>query len=247
VSIESPADLEGVRAAGRVVAETIEAMRERVAPGVTTLELDEAAGEVFRRHGAVSAPRLVYGFPGETCICVDDEAVHGIPGRRVLRKGQLVTLDVTAELDGYVADAAVTVPVGEPSPEAAALLEAADAALARGIEAAQAGRPVRAIGRAVEAEASRRGFSVLRELTGHGVGRTIHEPPTVPNWDDPAAFEPLTEGLVLTIEPILAAGGGRVAACADGWTIRTADGSLAAHAEHTILITPTGARILTAA
>src|SRR4051812_32676054 len=247
MSIESPADLDGLRAAGRVVAEALAAMRDRVAPGVTTAELDEAAGEVFARHGALSAPRRVYGFPGETCISVDDEAVHRIPGGRVLREGQLVTLDVTAELDGYVADAAVTVPVGQASPRARALLEAADAALAQGIAAAQAGRPVRAIGRAVEAEAARRGFSVLRELAGHGVGRTIHEPPTVPNWDDPAAGEALTDGLVLTIEPILADGTGRIVAGADGWTVRTADGSLAAHFEHTVLITPTGARILTAA
>jgi methionyl aminopeptidase len=247
VSIETQEDVDGLAAVGQVVATTLAAMQERVRPGVTTGELDAVAGAVFSRHGAVSAPRLTYGFPGETCISIDDEAVHGIPGARALRVGQLVTLDVTAELEGYVADAAVTVPVGAPSPRAAALLEAARAALECGIEAARIGRPVRAIGRAVEAEAERRGFTVLRELTGHGVGRAIHEPPAVPNWDDPAATEPLTPGLVLTIEPILADGEHRVVSTGDGWTVATAAGSLSAHFEHTVVITPAGARILTAA
>jgi methionyl aminopeptidase len=218
---------------GAVVRETIDAMRAAVRQGVTTAEIDRVAAEVVARHGARSAPQLTYDFPGVTCICVGDEAVHGIPGDRALAEGELVTLDVTLELGGYMADAAQTVVVGGGESR---LVDAAEAALRRALQAARAGVPVSEIGATVQRIVEARGFQVLHELTGHGIGRTIHEPPTVPNVPVPGHDEVLTEGLVMTIEPIIAAGTSEVVHRDDGWTIATADGSEAAHAEHTIVI-----------
>ena len=192
-------------------------------PGVTTAELDHAAERVFRRHGARSGPQLDYGFPGTICISVDAEAVHGIPGPRRLRSGQLVKLDVTAELDGFYADACVTVPVGDVGPRPRRLIAAAQAALRRGIAAATAGAPLNAIGAAVEHVVVGRGFSVCSQLTGHGIGRRIHEPPEVPSVFVAGAHAPLTAGLVITVEPIVSAGGADVAGMPDGWTVRTVD------------------------
>lgn len=231
------AELDGLRAAGAVVAETIAAMRAAVAPGVTTAELDAVAARTFARHGARSGPQLDYSFPGATCLSVNDQAVHGIPGGRALRSGDLVKLDVTVELNGYYADACRTAVVGEPAPAAAALVRAADEALERGMAAASAGAPLNAIGGAVEKSVNAAGFAICEELSGHGIGRRIHEPPDVPNFFEPEYDQPLAEGLVLTIEPIIAAGDGEVAETDDGWTVVTADGSLSAHAEHTLVIT----------
>jgi methionyl aminopeptidase len=244
VSIDSPAELAALRAAGRVVAETIRELARRVRPGVTTRDLDEVAARVFAAHGARSGPRLDYDFPGTVCLSIDDEAVHGIPGPRRLRDGQLIKLDVTAELDGFYADACRTVAVGKVRPREQRLVAAAQSALRRGLEAATAGANVGTIGAAVEAEVTKRGFSVCAELTGHGIGRRIHEPPDVPNvaWDGPA----LTDGLVITVEPIIAAGAGDVYVDDDGWTVRTEDGSPSAHAEHTIVVTDGAPILLTA-
>jgi methionyl aminopeptidase len=244
VSIDDPDELAALRAAGRVVAEAIREMARRVRPGVTTGDLDEVAAQVFARHGARSGPQLDYDFPGTVCISVDDECVHGIPGRRRLKDGQLCKLDVTAELDGFYADACRTVPVGTVKPREQRLSAAAQSALRRGLAAARTGNNVGAIGAAVQAEVERRGFSVCAELTGHGIGRRIHEAPDVPNigWDGPE----LTNGLVITVEPIIAAGAGEVYVDDDGWTIRTEDGSASAHFEHTIVVTD-GAPILVTA
>jgi methionyl aminopeptidase len=236
MSIESPEDLEGLKAAGRVVALAIEAMRSEVNPGVTTLELDQIGAAVFQVHGARSAPHLTYGFPGVNCISVNDEAVHGVPRDRRLEDGDLVTLDVTAELNGYVADAAVTVPVGAAQPQALALCRCSEQALSLAISAARAGSETRRIGHLVEREVERNGFRVLRELTGHGIGRTIHEPPIVPNFDSRLANSRLSPGLVITIEPIISASTRRTRAALDQWTILTADGSLSAHFEHTVIV-----------
>jgi methionyl aminopeptidase len=247
VSIGSPEELAAMRAAGHAVALTLQAMREAVRPGVTTKQLDQVAERQLRALGARSAPSLVYDFPGWTCISVNDEAVHGIPGDRVLLAGDLVTLDVTAELDGFMADAAITVPVAEVDDESARLCACAADALQRGIAAARAGSPVSEIGRAVEAEVERQGFRVLRELTGHGIGRTIHEPPTVHNHEAPGQTAVLDEGAVITIEPIISTTTRSARMLADGWTVATADGSRAAHAEHTIAVFHDGAVVLTAA
>jgi methionyl aminopeptidase len=247
MSIETAEDLEALRRVGRVVAETIAAARKRVRPGMTTAELDEIGEEIFARRGARSAPRDRYGFPGCLCLSVNDEAVHGIPGERVLRAGDLVKVDVTAELDGYVADACESIAVGPVDRPTERLRATAEAALRRGIAVATAGARLRDVGAAVERVVEARGFSVLRELQGHGVGRAIHEPPDVPSWGAPWATGRLSEGLVMTIEPIIGAGGREVVDGGDGWTIRTRDGARSAHAEHTIVITRGQPLVLTAA
>jgi methionyl aminopeptidase len=247
VSITGPEELEGMRAAGAVVRLMIEAMRQAVRPGVTTAELDEVGAGVMQQHGAKSAPAMVYNFPGTNCISVNEEAVHGIPGARALREGDLVKLDVTVEKDGFMADAAVTVPVGSVSEENQKLIACAERAFAKAMLVARAGFRVSEIGRVVEREVRRNGFSVIRDLGGHGIGRTIHEPPRVPNFPDPEARQILTEGLVITVEPIIAAGSGRTFVAADGWTVRTADGRPSAHYEHTLVITKGEPVLLTAA
>ncbi|HYV16732.1 MAG TPA: type I methionyl aminopeptidase [Conexibacter sp.] len=236
MSIDSPADLDGLRRAGAVVATTLRELRRLVRAGITTAELDAHAARIFARHGARSGPQLDYRFPGAICISINDEVVHGIPGSRRLRDGDLVKLDVTAELDGYYADACVSVPVGRPQPASARLCAAAQAALQKGIAAARAERPVNAIGVAVQAEVERRGFTVLHELTGHGIGRRIHEQPSVQNVADPTDDQLLTDGLVITIEPIIAAGDSEVRPLDDGWTLVTEGGSRSAHVEHTIVV-----------
>lgn len=248
MSIDDEDDMLGMRAAGRVVRETLEAMRLAVAPGVSTAQLDAIAGRVMREHGGRSAPRLVYDFPGETCISVNDEIVHGIPSkRRTLRSGDLVKLDVTTELNGYMADAAITVGVGRISPLAERLLACTQHALECALREVRPGRRAFEVGGVVEREANRQGFSVVRALQGHGIGRTIHEEPMMPNWADPAARGLLREGLVITVEPILAAGSGNSFEGEDGWTILTADGTLSAHFEHTLVVTKNGPILLTAA
>src|SRR5437764_6704042 len=179
MSIESDDDLEGLRRAGRVVALAIEEMRRRTRPGLTTKELDNVGAAVFRRFGARSAPQLTYGFPGVNCISLNDETVHGVPSaKRVIRRGDLVKIDVTAELDGYMADAAVTVEAGSFTPDRQRLIRTAAVALRHGLRAACAGSPINAIGYAVSREVQRRGFNVIPELGGHGIGRTIHEAPS---------------------------------------------------------------------
>src|SRR3984885_13975747 len=247
MSINGPEDLVGMRAAGSVVRLMLEAMKSEVRPGITTAELDEVGAGVMRRHGAQSAPALGYGFPGVNCISVNDEAVHGIPGKRALQPGDLVKLDVTVEKDGFMADAAVTVPVGEVTQERRNLVACAERAFAKAMLVARAGFRVWEIGRAVEREVRRCGFSVIRELAGHGIGRTIHEEPRVPNYPEAWANQILTEGLVITVEPIIAAGSGRTFVAPDQWTIVTADHRPSAHYEHTLVITKGAPMLLTAA
>jgi methionyl aminopeptidase len=245
MSVNSPDELRALQAAGRVVAATIRAMRRAVRPGITTAELDAIARREFARAGARSGPQLDYGFPGVTCISVNDEAVHGIPGPRRLRRGDLVKLDVTAELDGFYADACRTVVVGEGRPQAVRLVRAAEHALARALKVATTGSPLNAIGATVQRTAHERGFSICDGLMGHGIGRRIHEAPDVPNEYEPSLGAPLTDGLVITIEPLLAAGGPAVRLGRDGWTVRTGDASWSAHAEHTIVVREGAPLVLT--
>jgi methionyl aminopeptidase len=247
VSINGPDELEGMQAAGAVVHLMLEAMRKEVRAGITTAELDELGAGVMRQHGAQSAPALVYQFPGVSCISLNDEAVHGIPGPRALQDGDLVKLDVTIEKDGFMADAALTVPVGEVTEERQNLIACAERAFAKAMLVARAGFRVWEIGRAVEREVRRSGFAVIRELSGHGIGRTIHEAPRVPNYPDTRDNQVLTEGLVITVEPIIAAGSGKVFVAPDKWTMITADHGASAHYEHTIVITKGAPMLLTAA
>ena len=247
MTIESDKDLAGLRRAGRVVALAIEEMKASLEPGMTTAELDAVGAGVYERYGARSAPQVVYGFPGVNLISVNDEAVHGVPGGRIIEGGDLVKIDVTAEVGGYVADAAVTVALPQGPRVHEELRDCAAQAYARAASVARAGRPVNKVGRVVETTVRRRGFAVLAGLGGHGVGRSIHEPPTIPNQFDRRLDSRLTEGLVVTIEPIIAAGSDRTIEGPDGWTIRTADGKPAAHYEHTIVITKGSPIVLTAA
>ena len=247
MSITGPEELEGLRAAGAVVRQVLEAMKREVRAGVTTAELDEVGAEVMRREGAQSAPALVYKFPGANCISLNEEAVHGIPGARALQEGDLVKLDVTVNKEGFMADAAITVPVGEVSLERKLLMACAERAFTKAMLVARAGFRVFEIGRVIEREVRRNGFSVIRDLGGHGIGRTIHEEPRVPNYPDPMATQVLTEGLVITVEPIIAAGSGRTVTAPDGWTVVTADHQASAHYEHTLVITKGAPMLLTAA
>ncbi len=245
--IESEEDLLGMKAAGAVVRDTLAAMRAAVAPGVTTAELDRIAAEVMAKAGARSAPQLVYDFPGATCISVNDEIVHGIPSpKRRLAEGDLVKLDVTVELNGYMADACVSVGVGRISEGSKRLIECAQQAFKKGLRAIRHGARVIDVGRVVEDEVTAKGYSVVRPLQGHGIGRTIHEEPMMPNWPDPTAKGWLTDGLVVTLEPIIAAGEGDIIEDDDGWTVRTKDHSLSAHHEHTLVVTKGAPLILTA-
>src|SRR5215471_10450132 len=246
MSIRSQRDFEKLRVIGRIVRQVLDRTAAAVRPGITTGELDLIGARVLAGHGAESAPPKVYGFPGTLCISVNDEAIHGIPGDRTICAGDLVKLDLVAEKDGYFADAAVTVTAGEPGPLASALIRCAETAFRLACQVARIGNRVYDIGRAVEGETRRCGFHVMRELCGHGVGRTIHEAPSVPNYCDARHRARLTEGLVITIEPIVAAGTGRGELQPDRWTIRTADRSWSSHYEHTVVITKGAPVLLTA-
>ncbi|MGC2814974.1 MAG: type I methionyl aminopeptidase [Candidatus Acidiferrum sp.] len=247
MSINSPDQFEKLRACGLIVAKALRAMAVAVRAGVTTAELSEIGSRVLSDNGAQSSPPLVYNFPGDVCISVNDEVVHGIPGPRVIQAGDLVKLDLTAVKDGYHTDSAVTIQVPPAQEKSRELAHCAERAFRQALAAARIGNRTKDIGRAVEREVRRRGFHVVREVGGHGVGRTIHESPSVPNFADPTARHLLTEGLVITIEPIIAAGTGNVSLDRDGWTVRTADRSLSAHYEHTIVITKGEPILLTAA
>ena len=246
MSIETPEELERLQAAGRVVAATIREMRRAAVPGTSTIALDRIAAAVFSAAGARSGPQLDYNFPGVCCLSINDEAVHGIPGQRRLRDGDLVKLDVTAELNGYYADACVTVGVGKIRARDQQLIATAKRALSDALGVARAGTPLNQIGATVERTVTKAGHAVCAELMGHGIGRRIHEPPNVPNHYIPSLNQNLTAGLVITIEPIITSGNGHVHTTRDGWTVKTSDGARSAHFEHTIVITDQRPLILTA-
>jgi methionyl aminopeptidase len=236
MTISSQGDLEGLRRVGALVAQTLDRMRDAVRAGITTGALDDLAAGFARANGARSAPQLAYGFPGFTCISVNEEIVHGIPGPRRIAGGDVVKLDVTLELDGFIADAARTVLVTPARPDSRRLQRAARLAFGQALQVARVGTTLRALGGAVESEARRQGFAVVRELSGHGVGRRIHESPSVPNFPDPDVDGTLHDGMVIALEPMLTARTVRVVEGADGWTLRTHDRSLAVHHENTIVI-----------
>jgi methionyl aminopeptidase len=237
MTIESHQDLLGLMHIGRIVGLALRAMEEGLRPGMTTAELDALADDVLKHYGARSAPRITYNFPGVTCISLNEEAAHGIPGERVVRPGDLVKLDVSAECQGYFADAAYTVAVPPIGPRQRRLCEGARAAFDAGLAAVRVDRPLNGIGRAADAAARRHGFRVVRELPGHGLGRALHESPRVPMVFEPEARTRLTDGLVITIEPHVAAGSARLVQDADGWTLKTRDGGWVAAYEHTVVVT----------
>ncbi len=247
MSIKSEKDLLALMRIGRIVGLTLKHMQTQLRPGMTTEELDAVGAKFLTHQGARPAPRLVYKFPGVTCISINDEAAHGIPGKRLIHEGDLVNIDVSAELDGYYADTGATTPVPPISAVQQQLCDCTRKALDNAIRAARAGQPLNVIGRAVEAQAKSCGFQIIRELGGHGVGRGLHESPrNVPNFYEPRLKQPLTEGMVLTIEPFLTTRARRVVTDPDGWTLRTPDGSLTAQYEHTIVITEDRPLLLTA-
>jgi len=247
VTLKSESELALMRQAGRIVAEVLAGLSGRVAPGLTTEELDRTAREMTAEMGAIPSFKGYGGFPASVCVSVNDEVVHGVPGPRVLREGDLVSIDFGAIWQGWQADAAVSVPCGRVSPAARRLMQVTREALHLGIAQAEPGKRVCDIAAAVQGHVERNGYSVVRELVGHGIGREMHEPPQVPNFVEAASRMVLRPGMTLAIEPMVAAGSEQVQQDADGWTFRTRDGSLAAHFEHTVAVTEQGPSILTLA
>jgi methionyl aminopeptidase len=237
MTVENDNDLQGLMAIGRICGLAMHHMAKHVEPGMTTGELDAIGAKFLEEHGAESAPIKAYNFPGHTCISVNDEAAHGIPGDKVIQAGDLVNIDVSAVKDDYWADTGMSMSVPPFSPKKERLLKCTRQALDIAISNARAGNRVYEIGRAVEKFAHKQGYNVLHELGGHGVGRHIHESPTVPNHYNRRARETLQEGMVVTLEPFLTMGSQRVTKMRDGWTLKTHDGSLVAQYEHTIVIT----------
>ena len=243
----SAAELGQMREAGRLVGEVLTELAAAVAPGVSTADLDALAEKRIRHAGATPAFKGYHGYPATICASVNDEVIHGIPsGRRVLGEGDVISIDVGAELNGYFGDSAVTLPVGKVSESAATLLRVTEESLYKAIEAARPGNRVSDIGHAVQQHCEAHGFSIVREFVGHGIGQKMHEEPQVPNYGQPGHGPRLTEGMVLAIETMVNAGGPGVKVLADGWTAVTRDSSLSAHFEHTVAVTAGEPWILTA-
>jgi methionyl aminopeptidase len=249
ITLKSPREIEIMARAGKIVAGTLALMREIVRPGITTEDLDAAAEAFIRGHeGAVPSFKGLYGFPKTLCTSIDDEIVHGIPSsRRVLSEGSIVSVDVGVQLEGLHADSATTIGVGRVAPEAERLMDVTRESLAAAITQARVGNHVGDIGHAVQKVAEGAGFGVVRELVGHGIGTRFHEEPQVPNYGAPRRGPRLLEGMTLAIEPMITMGNPATRTLGDKWTVVTADGSLAAHFEHTVAITANGPRILTEA
>jgi methionyl aminopeptidase len=247
IQLKSARELDLMAQGGKILAATIETLRVAVRPGISTSELDTIAEDFIRSHeGAVPAFKGLYGFPGSICASLNNEIVHGIPSpKRVLKDGDIVSLDVGVGYKGYFTDSATTVPVGTISPEAQRLLDVTQRALAAGIDAAVLGNHIGDIGAAVQGVVEESGFTVVRDLVGHGIGVEFHEEPQVPNYGKPKRRERLSPGLTVAIEPMVNVGGPATKTLADRWTIVTLDGSLSAHFEHTVAITENGPRILT--
>ena len=233
--------------AGHLVGEVLMALAAKVAPGVTTAELDEIAEKKIVDAGAVPAFKGYHGYPASICASINEEVIHGIPsGRRTLNEGDIISLDVGVSLDGYYGDSAVTLPVGRISEDAAKLLRVTEESLYKAIERARPGARVSDISHAVQQHVEAHGFSVVREFVGHGIGQRMHEEPQVPNYGEPGRGPRLAEGMVLAIEPMVNAGKAAVKVLSDGWTAVTKDSSLSAHFEHTVAITADEPWILTA-
>jgi methionyl aminopeptidase len=240
-------EIERMARAGEVVADTLALIGEHARPGVTTQELDELADDFIRSRGGTPTFKGYRGYPASICVSPNEMVVHGIPGQYTLKDGDILSVDVGVTLDGFVADSAYTFPIGDISAEAERLLEGCQAALAAGIEQCRVGNRLTDISHAIQVVTEEQGFSVVRSLVGHGVGRSMHEEPQIPNYGEPGRGPLLAEGMTFAIEPMITAGDADVVLHDDEWSISSADGSLAAHFEHTVAITADGPRILTAA
>lgn len=245
IVLKSERELKQLRDAGRIVAETRRELEKAIRPGVATKELDSIAEDYIMKRGAIPAFKGYQGFPASICTSVNDEVVHGIPGPRKLQSGDILSIDVGVSLKGYCGDAAFTVAVGDVPEETLRLLRVTEEALYRGIEVARPGNKLHDISYAIESHVAKNGFSVVREYVGHGIGRQMHEDPQVPNFGVPGTGPTLREGMTLAIEPMVNMGGHEVVVDEDNWTVRTKDGSLSAHFEHTIAVRSTGPDVLT--
>ncbi len=246
IIIKSPREIELMAKAGRITAGALQVVKEAIAPGISTRELDRLVEEFFRKQGAVPAFKGYGGFPASICTSLNNQVVHGIPSDKViLQQGDILSVDIGAIVDGYVGDSAATYPVGEISPESAELIAVTERSLSEGIKRAVEGNRLSDISAAIQQWAEANGFSVIRDYVGHGIGQKMHEDPQIPNFGHPGFGPRLTSGMVLAIEPMVNAGKYHVKTLADGWTVVTADGKLSAHFEHTVAVTPQGPRILT--
>jgi methionyl aminopeptidase len=245
MTLKSSQEIAKMRAAGRVVAQALDAMRAAVKPGITTGQLD-AIGEAFiRKAGAKPSFKGLYGFPGTVCVAVNEEVVHGIPGKKALKEGDIISLDTGALLDGWHGDATITVPVGAVDEETQRLVETTYAALLAGIDQCRSGKRIGDIGHAIQEYGESRGYGIVRQYVGHAIGRKIHEDPQVPNYGTPGTGTLLRKGMVLTIEPMLTVGTYETHTLPDKWTVVTNDGKRAAQFEHTVAITDGDPEILT--
>lgn len=235
--VQNDKDLQGLKRIGEICGMTLAYMLDKAEPGMTTKQLDELGAAFLQKHGAQSAPITAYNYPGWTCISLNDEAAHGIPSNKVIREGDMLNVDVSALLEGYWADTGASKPIAPVNKKYERLCNFTKEALYSAIDEARAGQPISNIGKAVQKVAKRGRYRIIRELSGHGVGRSIHEDPTVPNFYTRQARQPLMEGLVITIEPFLSMGRGHIVTDKDGWTLRAPDRSVAAQYEHTVVIT----------
>jgi methionyl aminopeptidase len=246
MTADSEQDIKGLKAAGKVCADALKLMMESAKPGMTTAELDHIGEDFLSKEGARSAPRAMYDFPGGTCISISPVIAHGIPGDHVLKDGELINIDVSAELGGYFGDTGASMVVGTSSPEYDKLLEATKSVLMKVLSVVKVGKPLNIIGKTVQQEAAKNGFNVIYDLTGHGIGRQLHEKPSaIYNFYKPEDRRTLNEGLVLAIEPFLTTGRGRISERSDGWSLQTSDNTIAAQFEHTIIVTRNEPIILT--
>ena len=246
MTVDSENDIKALKAIGRICAEVLRKMMQAVRPGITTRELDAIGHGLLEAEGAHSAPIVTYNYPGTTCISVSPVIAHGIPGNYALKTGDLIHIDVSAELNGYFADTGASLWVSSRTAGVHKLLEATKATLNQAIHAARAGNPLNGIGRTVQQEAKKRGYNVIYELTGHGIGRGLHEKPNeIWNFYNPRDHRILNDGLVIAIEPFLTTGQGRIKQERDGWSLSTADNAIAAQFEHTIIVTKNEPIILT--
>jgi len=248
IILKSPAEIDKMRRAGRIVAATRRSVVDAVRPGITTEQLDRVAEEHIAAAGATPNFKGYRGFPASICASINEQVVHGIPGKRVLKEGDLVSLDFGAIWETYHADSAITVFCGEPpSSEAEKLVRVTEESLQAGISQVREGKRLSDIGHAVQQVVEGAGFSVVREYVGHGIGQSLHEDPQIPNYGDPGRGPALKPGMVLAVEPMVNLGGWETRVLADDWTVVTADGGLSAHFEHTVALTDNGPEVLTAA